>query len=68
MNITEIYCNVDDFCQVFLLAWQNVQLPKKTPKRQRSFEVMTLLIWFQGSSYRNFKHYIYQLCAPCVEI
>lgn len=62
MNITEIYCNVDDFCQVCLPAWQNVQLPKKTPKRQRSFtmspaEVMTLLIWFQGSSYRNFKHY-----------
>ena len=70
MNITEIYCDVDDFCQVFLPAWQDALLPKKTPKRQRSFtmspaEVMTLLIWFQSSSYRNFKHY-YNNYVPSV--
>ena len=62
MNITEIYCDVDDFCKVFLPAWQHSLLPKKTPKRRRPFtmspaEVMTLLIVFQGSNYRDFKHY-----------
>ncbi|NJO15522.1 MAG: hypothetical protein HC877_07190 [Thioploca sp.] len=36
MNITEIYCDVDGFCQVFLPAWQCSQLPKKT-KRQCAF-------------------------------
>lgn len=62
MNITELYCDVDDFCQIFLPAWQNTRLPGSPRKRQRAFtmspaEVMTLLILFQSSSYRNFKHY-----------
>lgn len=62
MNVTEIYCDVDDFCQVFLPAWQCALLPEKQAKRQRAFrmssaEVMTLLILFQGSNHRDFKHY-----------
>ena len=70
MNVTEIYCDVDDFCQIFLPAWQCSLLPEKQTKRQRSFtmspaEVMTLLIWFQSSNYRNFKHY-YTSYVPSV--
>jgi hypothetical protein len=61
MNVTEIYCDVDDFCQMFLPTWQCNLLPKPSRKRQRSFtmspaEVMTLLILFQSSNYRHFKH------------
>ena len=46
MNVTEIYGDVDDFCQVFWLAWQCAWLPEKPTKRQRAFrmspaEVMT---------------------------
>ena len=46
MNVTEIYCDVDDFCPIFLPAWQCSLLPEKQTKRQRSFtmspaEVMT---------------------------
>ena len=36
MNVTEIYCDVDDFCQVFLPAWQCTLLPEKPAKRQRT--------------------------------
>jgi len=62
MNITEIYCDVDDFCQVFLPAWRSSLLEEDQPKRERKLtmspsEVMTVLIWFHGSSYRNFKSY-----------
>ncbi|NJO15316.1 MAG: IS982 family transposase [Thioploca sp.] len=62
MNVTEIYCDVDDFCKVFLPAGQVSRLPEKPNKRQRVLrmspaEVMTLLIWFQSSNYRDFKHY-----------
>ena len=65
MNVTELYCDVDDFCQVFLPAWRSTLLPAPSRKRQRTFtmspaEVMTLLILFQSSSYRNFKHYYTQ--------
>jgi len=61
MNITELYCDVDDFCKIFLPTWQNSLLPNSRRKRQRAFtlspaEVMTLLIFFQSSSYRDFKH------------
>ena len=62
MNVTEIYCDVDDFCKVFLPAWLGSLLPERQNQRQRTLrmspaEVMTLLIWFQGSNYRDFKHY-----------
>jgi transposase len=70
MNITEIYCDVDDFCQIFLPAWQCSLLPNQPTKRQRSVtmspaEVMTLLIQFQSSNHRDFKHY-YTDYVPCV--
>lgn len=62
MNVTDVYCDVDDFCRIFLPAWQSSLLPERKTKRHRSFtmspaEVMTLLILFQGSNYRDFKHY-----------
>jgi transposase len=70
MNITELYCDVDDFCQIFRTVWQNSLLPSPRRKRQRAFtlspaEVMTLLMVFQSSSYRDFKHY-YTHYVPCV--
>ena len=70
MNVTEIYCDVDDFCKVFLPVWQASLLPEKQNKRQRAFrmspaEVMTLLILFQSSNHRDFKHY-YTNHVACV--
>jgi len=34
MNITELYCDVDDFCPIFLSVWQNSLLP--SPKTSTS--------------------------------
>ena len=60
MKITEIYCDVDDFCRTFLPAWRSSLLEEDKPERERKFtmspsEVMTLLI--HNSSYRDFKSY-----------
>ena len=62
MNITAIFCDVDDFCKLFIPAWQRSLLPEEVPQRHRKFtmapaEVMTLLILFHRSSYRNLKHF-----------
>lgn len=60
MSLTELFCDVDDFCQEFLPAWQNTLLGNG--RRRRAFtlspsEVMTIVIHFHQSWYRNFKHY-----------
>ena len=52
-------------CILFLPSWEKSLLPEEKPKRKRSFvmsasEVMTILILFHSSHYRNFKNYYTQ--------
>ena len=61
MSLVELFCDVDDFCLQFTKL-QDSQLVgnrrKPGPKPTLSAsEVMTILIWFHCSHYRNFKHY-----------
>lgn len=54
--------NVDDFCQTFLPAWEQKLLANGSKKRCRTgqlsiSEILTLLIYFHQSQYRNFKAY-----------
>ena len=68
MDIVALFCDLDDFYQAFAATWQKHLLP--TPGRQRrrscrfsASEIMTLLVAFQTSPYRNFKHfYLDQVC------
>jgi Transposase DDE domain len=59
ISLEELFCSVDDFCQVFEPAWERqllgngLQLRKRTRSLTLS-ESMTIQIAFQ-SSYRNFK-------------
>lgn len=61
-SLLEIFCNVDDFCKGFL-PWWNAQLiadGKKKRNRESKMslsEIMTILIYFHHSHYRDFKHY-----------
>ena len=62
MSLTELFCEVDDFCQRFEPQWQAYRLDEGQRQRQRRghltlSETMTLLIHFHQSAYRNFKHY-----------
>lgn len=61
-SLVELFCDVDDFCQAFLPRMARKQLAngKANRNRERSLtlsEIMTLLILFHQSHYRNFKAY-----------
>lgn len=67
-SLEELFCHVDDFCQAFEPHWQRQLLSNglKTRQRERSLslsEVMTILIAFHQSHYRNFKrYYVHHVC------
>lgn len=62
MSVLELFCAVDDFCQAFEPRWRQHLLTEGERRRERSgqlclSEVMTILIHFHQSHYRNFKSY-----------
>jgi len=69
MNLLELFCQVDDFCQTFEAHWIRHQLTTGHRRRRRSghlclSEIMTVLIWFHQSHYRDFKaFYLQHVCA-----
>ncbi|BCU06117.1 hydrogenase maturation protease [Allochromatium tepidum] len=55
-----VYCDVDDFCQVFPPAWHRRLLTGGERRRRRAgrltlSEILTILIVFHQSQYRTFK-------------
>jgi len=61
-SLLELFCDVDDFCKVFLAAWNRQLLASGAKQRQRArsltvSEVMIILIVFHQSHYRDFKAY-----------
>lgn len=70
-SLEEMFCSVDDFCERFEPQWQNQLLSDGLThrKRHRSMclsEIMTILIAFHQSSYRNFKTFsIEKVWAHC---
>ena len=61
-SILPLFADLDDFCQSFAPTFNTAQLASATRRRQRHSalslsEVMTIIVWFQQSSYRTFKDY-----------
>lgn len=61
-SLVELFCDVDDFCQVFIPVLEKQLLESGAIQRRRSrslcvSEVMTILIHFHQSHYRDFKAY-----------
>lgn len=61
-KLVELFCDVDDFCKVFIPEWEKQMLEDGTKKRQRKgqmqmSEIMTILILFHMSHYRDFKNF-----------
>jgi transposase len=61
-SLIELFCDVDDFCQTFVPIWQKQMLSAGEIQRQRArslriSEIITILIHFHQSHYRNFKAY-----------
>lgn len=67
MDIVKLLCDVDDFCQWFIPKWEQAQLSDGGKKRFRQgtlsmSEVMTIVVVFHHSRYRNFKSfYLYHV-------
>ncbi len=66
MDWTDLYCDVDDFCQYFEPIWRSRQLATGERKRLRSnrlstSEIMTIVIAFHASNYRHFKAFYLML-------
>jgi hypothetical protein len=62
LDITQIFSDLDDFCQVFEPLLQGLLLPEVSgvpnPKSRMSLsEIMTVLVGFHGSGYRTFKDF-----------
>src|SRR5205085_4139732 len=62
MDILPLFCDIDDFCQFFEPLWKRRLLSEGERQRERSprlclSEVMTIIVMFHSSSYRNFKAY-----------
>ena len=63
-KITDIFCTVDEFCAEFEKFTQAFILgnPPKKKARMSNSEVITIIILFQLSGFRTFKHF-YTRCA-----
>lgn len=67
-KLVETYCDVDDFCQMFIEQWQLTLLEDGDIKRRRACrlstaEIMTIIIHFHQSHYRDFKnYYLHYVC------
>jgi transposase len=62
LSLEELFWQVDDFCQRFQPQWERQLLDNGLKRRKRArglclSEIMTLLIGFHQSSYRNFEAY-----------
>ncbi len=65
MSLLELFCHVDDFWLAFAPRWKQTLLHSGQIKRQRSgqlaeSEIMTILIHFHQSHYRDFKAFYLQ--------
>lgn len=58
MDILSIFCDIDDFCLLFEPCWQARLLDTRQRHRASTLclsEVMTIIVLFHSSGYRNFK-------------
>jgi len=63
MNLTKLFCDIDDFCKTFEVSYNQGQITDGKLRRNRRgqlelSEVLTILVFFhQSQGYRNFKGY-----------
>lgn len=68
MDIVTIFCEIDDFCQQFEPVFKEKLITSQIKKRKRPSklslsEVMTIVVYFHISGYRNFKMYYLEQVA-----
>ncbi|MBD0302351.1 MAG: IS982 family transposase, partial [Tolypothrix sp. T3-bin4] len=78
MELEKLFCEIDDFCVIFEENFKSKVIASQKQQRQKKSqlclsEVMTIIVYFHHSSYRNFKNYYqenlvkyYQRYFPCL--
>jgi len=65
LDITQLFCSVDDFWKSFKIHWYKNQIDYKSsrgPTRNLSMsEIMTIMVLFHQSNYRTFKYFYFFL-------
>ena len=66
-QLTHIFCQIDDFCKEFKHYTEAKLLAAPSDPKHRGpacslndSEIMTILVAFQSSGYRNFKAFLYR--------
>jgi hypothetical protein len=67
MDLTTLYCSVDDFWKAFKQEWDKHLMANDKAKRGpepklSTSEMMTIVILFHQSNYRTFKHFYEYVC------
>jgi len=63
IDLVELFCHVDDFCQRFMPVYEKTLLEQQVKHRKTrecsltTSEIMTIILYFYHSNYRDFKHY-----------
>ena len=69
MEPVELYCDIDDFYKLFLISWNKnlVCFSEKKSRERRGIlsesEIMTILVLFQSSGFREFKKYYFYISS-----
>ncbi len=63
MDLTSIFCAIDDYCTQQKINWNGKKLSPVVRKRNRKFqlslsEVATIVVYFHLSHYIEFKNYL----------
>ncbi len=66
MELDKLFCEIDDFCLIFEPHFQSQLLNYSERKRIKNSrlslsEIMTIVVYFHHSRYRDFKHYYQDL-------
>jgi len=66
LDITTLFCKVDDFWKTFKNDWYKKQIIHKQSRGPSCCismsEIMTIMILFHQSNFRNFKYFYFHLC------
>ncbi len=57
MNLTQLFCDMDYFCQYFIPEWQKQLISNKETKRTHRMsysEIITIWVFYHQSGYRTF--------------
>ena len=67
-QLVAMFCDIDDFCKVFEPIYsqhllQNGQCQRVRQGQLSLSEIMTIIVYFHASHYRDFKHYYTEYVA-----